>query len=631
MGKATAFITGSAKGRKVGVITTLGAALYAGMRGASLLKRVENPDSFLQVIPGNLTIAKVLGFAGKKLAGDKGVKAASQISDVIATPGKVMALPLESFATQGKGSFAELAGGKMATQKILGEDAEKKINKVAMKTSSFGGVISNGLGKLLTQLDGFLNISGKIDRKLEKKEGYAASLSDSFKTIKNQPSLTARAKQKLGYKIDEMAKPEDIASANKRTDKWIAAAANRKKLWDDLSLLDKQNYTKNYQDLLNGEDERFVKASKDITDETQLKKIQTEIITSRTASQRRLAKTVEAQKILEQTKGKILEHTGESTKGKISSELSRTIDKVSQTHEDIKELKDKKKFWANPGEGIKKRVNNMTMGEVADLTLRYGVVAQQGIQTVKTTKVGLRTLKQLIADLTGKDARTISTWKALFGKASPMVKEARSEFIKTTLINMIPFIGGTIAQEAASRKLSRHYGKDNTMVTIGVTAGFGMIQQLSGFFGSDNKMLETYAAARIAEEAGQQLSANDYKSILAYSSKDIKAIGGAMNHNTALIAEYYAANNTPIAEVMKDINAGKAKLMELSTQGKEMVEQYNMAAQAAAEVQNEQPVQDDAVVKGKFTANKRNQPQGKGSFVDKATTSIEQPSPHGIT
>ena len=196
---------------------------------------------------------------------------------------------------------------------------------------------------------------------------------------------------------------------------------------------------------------------------------------------------------------------------------------------------------------------------------------------------------------------------------------------------MIPLVGGGIAQEMASRKLQRAYGKDNTVVTLAVTAGFGMVQQISGFFGKDNKMLETYAAARIAEEEGSALSANDYQSILAISSNEIKGMGGVMNQNTMLIAQYYAANNTPVSEVMKDINGGKATLALRSKQGKELVDQYRMANQAAAATQTEQTVADDTLVKGKFTADERNQPKAGNSFADKATTSQSQPSSQGLT
>ena len=633
---ATAFITGNkSKAGKAGIVTMMGAVLLGGMRAASMAKRVENPDAVFSMLPGNFTIAKVLNWAGGKVAGEDGAKVASQVSDAIATPGKVMSLPLEAFAKQGKGSISELMGGKPLTQKMLGENAEEKIAKITLKTSTLGGTISTVLGKVLQVANEKLNLSGKVDNKIAKQEAILAAAKDSLKNFKNQPNFFKKAKQKLGIDIGEYASAQEIAETSNRPEQLAVASVGRENRWNKLSLLEKQNRERAAREVDAKYDAEYTEASKGITDQGELDKIRKEVIDSRTAADKRILRKRNPRGITAEIKQKILHNAEKKTGDKIlSGDYSLAVDKVMVAKEDLDQLTDKKKFWDNPTEGIKNRAKDVTISEVADFTMRYGAVAHQAIGMVSSTKVELRTLKQLMADLTGADPRKISTFKALFGKASPLVKEARSQFIKSSLLGMIPLVGGTIAQEVASQKLKRKFGKDNNLVSIGVTAAFGMIQQLSGFMGGDNKMLETYAAARIAEEAGQQLTANDYSSILAISSNEIKGMGGVANHNTLLIAQYYEANNTPVSEVMKDINAGRATLIERSNQGKELVTQYNIANQAAVEVEKAHSVSDNKPLvqgEGKFTANKRNQPASQGSFAEKANASQAVGAAQGIS
>ena len=258
---------------------------------------------------------------------------------------------------------------------------------------------------------------------------------------------------------------------------------------------------------------------------------------------------------------------------------------------------------------------------------------------IRQTKIGVRTIKQLMADLTGKDPSKISTFSALFGKASPVIKEARSQFWKTMLPQHLLFATSTVMQEVGAQKLKRKYGSNSMISTMGIPMAFQAIQGLGGLLGKGGTMLQTFADTRIAQEAGEQLSADNYATLLEAASKEIKALGGKVNHNTVLIAQYYAINQTPIAEVMKDVNAGKDTLMHRSQEGKQAIEQLNAARHASLEAQQEQAAQANAVSDtaaspvqgaGTFTSQERNQPKGQGGFVEKALAGQGQAASNGI-
>ncbi len=626
---ATAFITGISKGgSRLGLATGLGAVLMGGMRLAGMAKKVENPDSFIPV-PG-LTIRNTLGFIGAKTAGDKGTQVTNKIAAMIETPGKIMSLPLESFGLEGgRGSFAELAASSSLTQKMLGENAEQTIGKVAIQSSSFGGKIMNGLGNVLQLANDKLGISSTIESKIEKKKQQLASFRKAHENVENKPSAFQALKSKIG-KGPTMADNADTATILKGARSTLAQAAFQQAQIDNISpleLVKRQQAVKDLQTELSSQRNEAFKNVKTLEEYKIAEKAFNQTITK---EQQAIIDAAQIGKPLQDAKDKLFNTLEHEVKGEVSGKVKSTIREYANNHEDLNELNNKKKFWQNPTQGLKDKAKNLTVGEVADFTLRYGMVAQQGLQSIKSTKIGLRTLKQLIADVTQQDASEISTFKALFGKATPMVKQARSQFFKSMLSQAIPFVGGTIAQEVASRKLGRMYGKDNTAVTIGITAGFGMVQQLSGMLFKDNTMLQTFADLRMGEEAGQELTAQHYALLLESASADIAKMNGRANYNTVLIAQYYALNNTPIAEVMQDINQGKETLMQRSHQGSEAMKQMQQATQMAQEVATQAPQKTDDVVKGKFTSQTRNQPTTKGGYAEMAIANQQQATTNSI-
>lgn len=637
---ARAFITGESKSRKIGgIATALGAVLYGGIRLAKGARFANNPEVM------GVGLASPVVWVAKKVGGKK---AADLVTKVVSAPNEVMNKPLEAFAKTGEGSVASNLVDTKFAQKFIGDNAEERLEGLALKTSSLGGKISNGLGNALKVIDKQFNFSGKLDKKIDaKRKDLGKEMRQAFKNVKNSQSRWDKIKASFGMKVDKMASPEDIAKFYEENEarEHISSAANKQYLHNKMPTLERQNLRKKadavYAKKTEEREKFFSDGLKGIKGRKNKNKKRQEL-----AEEFKLTFSEDEQKIIKDADAADArrDYIGETTSGikaklqdsvgnkKLSKSATRVIDKYENAHNDLHKLKNKKALWENPADEIKRRAKNVTLSDVADFTVRYGAIAQDAVHSVKATKIEIRTLKMLIGDLTGKNPKNISTLKALFGGgASPMVKAARKQFYRSFISTYLTFGIGAGLQQVISNKLKRKLGKDSMWATIASTAGFMALQKVGDALGGGNRMLQTFADMRIAQEEGAVLNAQDYAHLLENSSEDIRKIGGVSNYNTVLIAQYYTANQTDIADVMKDIAKGKTHLMELSKKGAEAMEQYSQAQQEALDEPS--AVTDNSLVQeGKFTSQERNKPKGGvgGSFTDKVVTAKTAVAPFSL-
>ncbi|GEM_PF-4429688 len=629
--KATAFITGNRAGSKAGLITTgLGALFFGGMRLARYGNIAKNPDQMIPV-PG-VSVNGVFNWLGggnkdpkKRHAGNK---AANLAGTALQTVQQVMDTPLEGFVKKGEGGLTH----KLAsTTNILDANAEEKVGRIMMKPAKAGSSLLTQIGKIFGFADKQFDMTGRIDTKIAKKKDEIASLEEALKTAANDPSRAARIKQGLTGKDAGYASEKDVQKLLKPAAKHIQAGIKEEGKFNNLSALERQGLMTARLKVDAKHQQKALDSVKHIKDKKERKAKLAEYTPKYNKKDLKIIKDSEPLLSADGAEEEILASLENGAKGKVSGKVKKTLRDYKNANQDLAELENNKSFWVDPVDGLKKKAKDVTLGEVADFTLRWGQVANEGYQQVKGAKVNLRALKQLMADVKGVDPRSISTWSILSGSGAttPMLKEARKQYIKSTFLNLVPFVGGAVGQEIATRKLQRHWGKNNPLVTIISTMGFQAVQSAGGFLTQGETMLQEFANMRMAEETGEPLTSQHYAQLLAAASSEIKKMGGVANYNTTLIAKYYEANNTSIADVMKDINKGKTALTERSQQGAAMVKQGQMASQALQETQAQQAPQElsgqaSAAVEGKFSSDPRNQPKGgKGSFVDRALASQE--------
>lgn len=501
--------------------------------------------------------------------------------------------------------------------KYLDGDAAKLIGKGQEQARGFGRTVSTHIGSLATQMDKTFNLSGKTEKQIAASKDKLRELRSAFTDPVNKLTGLAKLKDKVAKQKADLTPQNQIINQLSRTGlASIEQAFAKQRDLEALSPSQRRSIVNQAKQLNEDFSNKLKEATAGVKDKQQLAEARDKVFKSFGDKDRELL-----------TKAEMIQnpqlHYADEARGKLFGDLNRLdgtvadsvrsgVNRYVDERKELDRLERRKQFWENPAEQVLERARNVKLSEVLDYGIRYGEVLHEGAHNLHQAKIGIRTIKQLMADLSGKNPKNISTFTALFGSGvSPVVKEARRQFWKTMLPQNIIFGTTTVLQEVGARKLKRKFGSDHMLTTIGVPIAYQALQGLGQLFGGHNNiMLQQYANMRITQEAGEPLGAQDYASLLTAASKDIKAIGGTANYNTTLIARYYASNNTPVAEVMKDINAGKEMLMQRSQQGAEAMKEYYAAQQAQEASQLPQPQAETGLVKGKFTAQERNQPKG---------------------
>lgn len=191
--------------------------------------------------------------------------------------------------------------------------------------------------------------------------------------------------------------------------------------------------------------------------------------------------------------------------------------------------------------------NQMTLGGKLNNGLMAGFSAVALYGVAKTASQGLDSLKHMNEALTGVPADKVSTIGLLTSNNVPdLVKEARSHFIKEHLGRAGANLAGIgLIVRSMLRKKSLGF------LEMFVPAGAGMaVDVLMG-----ESALPYFAGVANAQKMGQALPPQAYAEFLMATSKDLKD-RGAMGRQVAMgLGEIYAAQNMPIGNVLKEIEA----------------------------------------------------------------------------
>ena len=196
-------------------------------------------------------------------------------------------------------------------------------------------------------------------------------------------------------------------------------------------------------------------------------------------------------------------------------------------------------------------VKGMSVDEVVNHTARYSAYAVDAYQNVNAIRGGIRALKAITADVQGTQPNKVSTFKVLFGVNQPeIVRQARKQFFMGVMPGVISGGLGYLV----SSQLTKRFGHTGMIGSMAGTMSFSAVAMLGNMVSSKNPMIDVYKAIKITQEQGQPVDREMIGKFLAAASPELAKLGGEHSTNTLLIAAYYAENNTPVAQMLADIN-----------------------------------------------------------------------------
>jgi hypothetical protein len=222
----------------------------------------------------------------------------------------------------------------------------------------------------------------------------------------------------------------------------------------------------------------------------------------------------------------------------------------------------------------------------------------------KTFSENLASLRQMYADMTGKDAKDVSTISLLTGKVPEPVAVARSHMIKTFGIKQALDVANIAANVALV--FGRRGGG---WKSIGAMMATSMASSaVDGVMGES--ILPVHKAFSDAYKAGREIPAEFYASYLYAASKDLNSRGEKGQQFAMQVAHEYASEHASPAQLLQEIENGKLveRIKNIAAKADELAKQHTHAEIADDIVRDTgaQLVQKERPVVGKFT-NKLNQ------------------------
>lgn len=198
-----------------------------------------------------------------------------------------------------------------------------------------------------------------------------------------------------------------------------------------------------------------------------------------------------------------------------------------------------------------KTFHNITQGAfvVNSAAGIYGVARDSAHQ--------LEALKQMDAELTGRDPKDISTSEVMFGSVPPAVASARKTLLATEAAHGISHAVSLVAnykmlRGTAGKFLSHGLGNMATFFLPDMIA-----RAVDGYTGPS--MLPQYKGMSDAFKAGEQLSPQAYGQLLMLASDELKSRGSVGEQFAMKLGEQYASEHKSPAQVMNEIHDGGMK------------------------------------------------------------------------
>ncbi len=196
-----------------------------------------------------------------------------------------------------------------------------------------------------------------------------------------------------------------------------------------------------------------------------------------------------------------------------------------------------------------------------------GGAALQNYMVAREIGDQIYALRQLQADLTGKDINDVSSFAVLTGSVEKPVEIARSQMLKISAAHSFTSLAGlamAIKSNLINQKLGGVAGK------IGFGGGMANMMLMMVAFAAPAKVSEfvetmvgepilaSYVAMREAEKSGHNFNVSEYAGFVFAASERLRNMDRSKAQFLALrLGEQYAAESTKISDILREVHDGR--------------------------------------------------------------------------
>lgn len=193
-------------------------------------------------------------------------------------------------------------------------------------------------------------------------------------------------------------------------------------------------------------------------------------------------------------------------------------------------------------------IAKVPVGHVLNNGLVVGGTALSVYGTAQGLKGRMEALRDMCADLTGKNPKDISLYNLFLEKVPQPVADARNHLLRE--------FGPRMFLEAANVVMNASWllrGKDLGMLSfVGLIAAGQVMDALAG-----ESVLEYYKNFKDAQAQGKQVPPDYYQAFLGLASPELRARGGVHSDFAKALAAEYAGEQAGPKQIMQEVVDGK--------------------------------------------------------------------------
>ncbi len=243
--------------------------------------------------------------------------------------------------------------------------------------------------------------------------------------------------------------------------------------------------------------------------------------------------------------------------------------------------------WKNIGQAVKNAPAALAKAPIGHTVMNGSFIAMSGMSMVADTRSAakdLASLKQMLADATGKDVKDISTVKALFGAAPEPVRAARSHLMKNYSLKQLADVGNVALQ--VMMVVSKRFGMMKSMLAFGGVTAFSKVTDAV----MGESTLPVFQAFRDEFMKNKGVVPADYYAAFAGAMvPELRSRGGMESKFAQALGEQLAAEKATPAQMLKELDNGamSARINKIIVASEEAAKTAPAATAAAAPAKGE--------------------------------------------
>ncbi len=242
-------------------------------------------------------------------------------------------------------------------------------------------------------------------------------------------------------------------------------------------------------------------------------------------------------------------------KAEEAGKLSAAGSKLLATVEDSVTHHQGAQTWGNVSGAIKRAPGDIAKGSASHGLMNTAFIGMSALSMFGDARglaQNLASLKQMYADMTGEDVKTVSTMKVLTGNVPEPVAAARSHMVKTFGIKQL-FDVGNIALNVlmmVSPKFSSGWKGIAAMIGTQMAS-----TAVDGYMGES--ILPIHKAFSDAYKSGKQVPPDFYAAYIYAASAELRSRGDKGQEFAAAVAQQYAQERASPGQLLNEVQNGK--------------------------------------------------------------------------